>query len=142
VRQPTYDPSVEEARLPTLAVVGGVGVALSAVLLAATGDGPYLSTGSVSGWMVVFAVGLFTALFATPFALERGMRPTVEDRDKRWERALLAWGAISVAVLGAGILFGIAGDFSGERLAGAVGLVVTTEAVLVLGTMVFWLLSG
>jgi hypothetical protein len=133
---------MDEARIPALAALGGLGLAAVGLLFAAATDGPYLTADSVNGWIVVFAAGLFAALFAVPFALERRLRSAVEDRDRRWERALLGWGAISIGVLFAGGMLGLAGDYSGSSLGGALGLVITLEAGLVLATMVVLLLSG
>jgi hypothetical protein len=134
---------VDEERAPLLGLAAGVGLGAIGLLLAGAAGEPYLSGDSVNGWIVVFAVGLLGALFATPFVIERRMRPRISDSDKRWERALLAWGAVAIGVLLAGFLLGISADWaSGSSLAGAAGLLVTIEAVLVLGTMVVWLLSG
>jgi hypothetical protein len=134
---------MDEARAPFMAVAGGAALAAIGLLLAgATGD-PYLSVDAVNGWIVVFSAGLLAILFATPFAIERRMRPRIEESDRRWERSLLAWGAIAIGVLLAGFLLGVSADWaSGDSLAGAAGLLITIESVLVLGTMVVWLLSG
>jgi hypothetical protein len=92
---------------------------------------------------LLFAFGLLGALFATPFAIERRMRSRYEDSERRWERSLLAWGAIAIGVLLAGYLLGVSADWaSGTSLAGAAGLLITIEALIVIGTMVVWLLSG
>ncbi len=134
---------MNEERAPLMGVAVGVGVALVALLLAGTKGAPYLTTDSVNGWIVVFAFGLLGALFSTPFAIERRMRSRYAESDRRWERSLLAWGAIAVGVLLAGYLLGVSADWaSGESLAGAAGLLITIEAVIVLGTMIVWLLSG
>ncbi len=134
---------MDEERLPLLGLFAGAGLAAAGLLLAGATGAPYLSTDSVNVWVVVFAAGLMVALFAAPFAIERRMRPTIDDSDKRWERALLAWGAVSIVVLLAGFLLGVSADWaSSSSLAGAAGLLITIEALLVLGTMVVWLLSG
>ena len=139
----TYDQCVDKERLPRLAAVSGLAVAVSAMLLASATGAPYLTADGVNGWIVVFAAGAFAALFATPFMIERRLRAAIADSDKRWERALLYWGAISIVALGAGILLGASADWaSGDSLAAAAGLLLTIEAVLVLGVMVVWLLSG
>jgi hypothetical protein len=133
---------MDEERLPTLAAVVGLAVAAAGLLFAAATDGPYLTADSVNAWIVVFAAGLFAALFAVPFAFERRLRTAVPDRDKRWERALLGWGAVAIGVLFAGGMLGLANDYSGSSLGGALGLLITIEAGLVLATMVVWLVSG
>lgn len=134
---------MHQERIPQLGVLTGVGVAAIALLLAGAKGAPYITTDSVNVWIVLFAFGLLGALFATPFAIERRMRPRYAESDRRWERSLLAWGAVSLGALLAGFLLGVSADWaSGESLAGAAGLLITIEAVIVLGTMVVWLLSG
>jgi hypothetical protein len=134
---------VDEERAPLLGLAVGAGLAFAGLLLAGAKGAPYLTADSVNGWIVLFAFGLLGVLFATPFAIERRMRPRFADSDKRWERALLAWGAVSIVVLLAGYLLGVSADWaSGDSLAGAAGLLITIEAVIVIGTMVVWLLSG
>jgi hypothetical protein len=142
LRADSYDPHMDEMRAPLLAVAAGSALALAGVLLAGATGGPYLEADSVNGWIVVFAVGLLAAMFATPFSIERRMRTRFAESDRRWERALLAWGGISVLVLVAGLMLGVAGEWSGSSLAGTVGLLVTIEAAIVLGAMVVWLLSS
>ncbi|MGI9021012.1 MAG: hypothetical protein ACR2G3_09920 [Solirubrobacterales bacterium] len=134
---------MNEERAPLLGVAIGTGAALAGLLLASAKGAPYLTTDSVNGWIVLFAFGLLGALFAMPFAIERRMRSRYEESDRRWERSLLAWGAVAIGVLLAGYLLGVSADWaSGSSLAGAAGLLITIEAVIVLGTMVVWLLSG
>jgi hypothetical protein len=91
---------------------------------------------------VVFAAALFAALVATPFLIERRLRERSDDSDERWERAMVIWGAASVAVLVAAIALGSSGGFAGDSWAGSVGLLATIEAGLVLGTLVAWVLAG
>jgi hypothetical protein len=64
------------------------------------------------------------------------------EADARWERALLWWGAVSVAVPGLGLLCGLPSGFASNSLAGSIGLVAVVEAVLVLATLLVWLVSG
>ena len=116
-------PRMNEERAPLLGVVAGSGLALAGLLLAGAKGAPYLTSDSVNVWIVVFAAGLLAALFATPFAIERRMRPSIDESDRRWERSLLAWGAVAIGVLLAGFLLGVSADWaSGESLAGAAGL--------------------
>ena len=131
-----------ELRIPALGVSAGLATALVSLALAAAAGAPYLSADRVNGWIVVFAAGLLAALIATPFLFERLQRTSIGDGDKRWERALLYWGAVSIGVLVIGLLLGSGGDFAGDSLAGSVGLLISIEAALVTGTMVVWLLSG
>jgi hypothetical protein len=130
------------ARAPGLALLAGAGGALVSLLLAALSGAPYLSLQEVNPWIVVFAICLFAALFAIPFVIERGMRESRPDSEKRWERALLQWGGITLALAAVAALIGAAGGFASDSLAGTFGLVVIGEAALVLGTLVVWILSG
>lgn len=129
------------ARTPALCLLGGLAVAVVSVALAGLAGGPYLSLGELNPWIAVFAIGLFAALFATPFAIHRGLGGLLEA-DARWERALLWWGAVSLVVFGLGLLLGLPSGFASASLAGSIGLVAVVEAVLVLATLVVWLLSG
>jgi hypothetical protein len=129
------------ARLPALYLVAGTGVALVSVALAAAAGSPYLTLDELNPWLVVYAIGLFVALFATPFAIHRGLGGLLEA-DARWERALLWWGAVSLCVLGVGLLAGLPSGFASDSLPGSFGLVTVVEAVLVLATLLVWLLSG
>ena len=142
VRMGTYDPLMSEARIPVLAVLGGLALAAVSAALAAAAGPPYLTAAHVNGWIIAFAAGLFAALFATPFLLERWLRERSAESDERWERAMVIWGAGTVAVLVAGIALGSAGSFAGDSWAGSVGLLATIEAGLVLGTLVAWVLAG
>jgi hypothetical protein len=121
---------------------GGLLVAGASVVLAAVAGAPYLSASHVNGWIVIYAVGLFAALFAIPFMLERHLRERVQDRDDRWERALLLWGGATLAVLAVGLLLGLSGGFAGDSWAGTVGLIATIESGLVLGCLGAWMLSN
>jgi hypothetical protein len=126
---------------PLTFVFAGAAIALAAIALAATAGGPYLSLSDLSPWIVLFSIGLFTALFATPFAIHRSLGDLLEG-DARWERALLWWGAVSGVVLAVGLLLGAAGEFGADSLAGSIGLVCVVEAGLVLATLITWLLSN
>jgi hypothetical protein len=133
---------VDEARVPWVAAIAGLGLAAIALILAGAAGGPYLTAESVNGWVVVFAVGAGAALGAVPFALERRLRARIADGDERWERAMLIWAAVAASVLAAGIALASGGDWSGHTLAGAAGLILTIEAGLVAGAIVVSLLSG
>jgi hypothetical protein len=129
------------ARAPQTFLAAGGGVAVASIPLAAAAGPPYLSLDALSPWLVSYAIGLFTALFAAPFAIHRGLGGLLED-DARWERALLWWGGGCIVVLALGLLAGLPSGFGSESLAGSLGLVTVVEAVLVLATLVVWLLSG
>jgi hypothetical protein len=128
-------------RRPATFLAGGIAAALLALVPAAIAGPPYLELSGLSAWIVVFAVALFAALFACPFAIHQRLDDALEG-DARWERALLWWGAASITVLAAGLLLGLPSGFSSTSLAGSIGLVAVVEAVLVLGTLVLWLLAN
>ena len=100
-----------------------------------------LSFNSLSPWLVTYAIGLFAALFAAPFLIHTRIGGELEA-DARWERALLWWGVVAAAVLGASLLCGLPSGFDSGSLGGAIAIVGICEALLVLATLVFWLLSG
>ncbi len=118
----------------------GAGTAVVSIPLAAAAGPPYLSFGSLSPWIVTLAIGMFTALFATPFAIHGRLSGELE-RDARWERALLLWGAVAIGVLAVGFICGLPSGFDSGSLAGAIGIVAVAEAVLVLATLVVWMIS-
>ena len=134
------DPAARK-RLVGSCILGGIAVAAASLLLAAASEAPYLSFDRLSPWLVSFAVGLFAALFAAPFAIHGRIGDRLEA-DARWERALLWWGAVAIAAFAVGLLVGLPSGFASDSLAGSAGLVVAVEAVLVLGTLVTWLLAG
>lgn len=126
---------------PALFIAAGLATALVSLALAGAAGPPYLSLSELNPWLVVFAIGLFAALFATPFAIHARVGGLLEA-DARWERALLLWGAVALAALGLGLLAGLPSGFGSDSLAGSAGLVAVVEAVLVLGTLAAWLLAG
>jgi hypothetical protein len=130
-----------DPRAPALFLVAGIVVAAVALGLAAAAGPPYMSLSELNPWLVIYAVGLFTALFATPFALHRRIGGLLEA-DARWERALLWWGAVALAVGGLGLLAGLPSGFGSGSLGGSAGLIAAVEAALVLGVLVIWLISG
>jgi hypothetical protein len=122
-------------------LAAAAGLAIVALVLAGTVGPPYLSFERLNPWLVVYAIGLFAALFATPFVLHRRTGGMLEA-DARWERALLWWGAVAAGALAIGLLAGLPSGFASDSLAGSAGLVACIEAALVLGTLVVWLISG
>ena len=134
------EPASPEDRRPLLFLAIGGGVTVVSIPLAAAAGPPYLSLESLSPWIVTLAIGLFAGLFATPFAIHGRLSDELE-RDARWERALLLWGAVAFAVLAVGLICGLPSGFDSGSLAGAVGIVLVAEAVLVLATLVVWMLS-
>jgi hypothetical protein len=130
-----------EARRPALFCAAGAAVAAISIPLAAAAGPPYLSLSELSPWVVVYAIGLFAALFATPFAIHARLGGRLEA-DARWERALLLWGAVALGALALGLLVGLPSGFDPESLAGSLAGVTVAEAVLVLGSLLAWLLAN
>lgn len=129
-------------RTIALAALASALVSTLSLLLAAAAGGPYLSAARVNGWIVIFALSLLALLVVIPFALERRLRQRQSDRDKRWERSILAWGGLSAALLALALLLGSGSGFSGSSLAGTIGLITALEAVLVVLAVAGWLLSN
>jgi hypothetical protein len=132
---------MRERRRPSEFVALGGAVAAASIPLALAAGPPYLSLSSLSLWVVVYAIGLFVALFAIPFAIHSGLGGQLEG-DARWERALLLWGGVALGTLALGLLFGLPSGFASDSLAGSLGLVTVIEAVLVIGSLVSWLLAN
>lgn len=125
-------------RFAALLALAGALTALASLALAGAAGAPYLSGDGVNGWVVVFAAGLLACLVALPFGIELRLRDRYADHDKRWEVALVAWGAVGAALLVAAIVAG----FDTGTLAGAAALITAIESGGVLATIVAWLLAG
>jgi hypothetical protein len=78
-----------------LGAATAVAVSAGALAAAAVAGGPYLDLDSLSPWLAVFAVTLFGALFAVPFAANRALAASHPERDEAWEGAMLAWGLVA-----------------------------------------------
>jgi hypothetical protein len=130
-----------QERRPVLFVVAGASTAIVSIPLAAAGGPPYLSFAALSPWVITYAIGLFCALFASPFLIHSRLAAELEA-DARWERAVLWWAVVAFGVLGASVICGLPSGFDSSSLGGAIGLVGATEAVLVLATLAIWLISG
>lgn len=137
MENPWQDPG-RTGRIAALLAVAGALTAVASLVLAGAAGAPYLSGDGVNGWIVVFAAGLLACLVALPFGIELRLRGRYPDHDKRWEVALLAWGALGAALLVAAIVAG----FDTATLAGAAGLIAAIESGGVLATIVAWLLAG
>jgi len=120
----------------------GLALAAAGLLLAGATGGPYLTAGDVNAWIVVFAVGLFTALFAAPFLIERAVAASRGEGDARWDYALPLWGAVALAVGGLGLLVGLGTEFGGDSLAGSAALIAIIESGLVVLTLAAVTLAG
>ena len=127
-------------RRATLFVVGGAATAIVSIPLGAAAGPPYLSLGSLSPWIVTYAIGLFAALFATPFLIHARLAGELEA-DARWERAMLWWGLVAAGVLAASVICGLPSGFDSEALGGAIGIVGIVDAGLILATLGAWMLN-
>ena len=130
-----------EERRPRLFFAGGAAIAVVSILLAGAAGPPYLSLSDLSPWLVVYAVGLFAALFATPFVFHARLGGELEA-DARWDRALLLWGAVALLALAVGLLVGLPSGFDSESLPGSFAAVTVAESVLVIGSLLAWLLAN
>jgi len=140
LRAPRAEPAMAG---PTLALVTSSAVAVIALILAALTGGPYLDISSLNGWLALFAVAAFAALFSVPFAVERLLKAAHPERAEHWERVMLLWSAVAVAALVLGGVLIAAGGFSpAASLADAAGLLIAIEAGIVVLTLVVWLLSS
>ncbi len=121
---------------PALALMISSAVALISLVLALLAGAPYLDFSSLNGWVAVFAVAAFGALFSLPFAIERMLKAAHPERAEYWERAMLYWGAVATAALVLGGVFISEGGFSpGASLADAAGLLIAIEAAMVVVTL-------
>lgn len=130
------------ARAARLVVLGGALVAALGALGVATSDEPHLSLDALDPWLVVYALGLLTALGGVPFVLHGRYSAVTEDRDRRWELALSAWGGVALVLAVGLVVLGLVLGFAAASASGAIvivglaacGLVVGGLAILVLST--------
>lgn len=119
-----------------VALLGAGAVALAGLIGLLGSDGPYLSLDGVSPWSVVYAIGVFALLIGAPFGLHRRIAEG-EDRDRRWELAVVVWGGIALAAAAVfAALVAIAGG--GLEAAAVIGLI---ECALVVGAVVTLMLT-
>jgi hypothetical protein len=130
-----------DARAAWLTVLGGVLFAGLGALGVALSDGARLTLDSLDPWLVVYALGLLAALGALPFALHARFAARTEDRERRWELALTAWGGIALAGVAAFLLLGIAGGFGSADPTGALAVVGLAACGLVVAGLAVMLLS-
>ena len=130
------------SRSAGIVVLGGLLVAALGAVGVIVGARPHLSFDRLDPWLVVYALGLLTALGALPFPLHARYEARVEDRDRRWELALTAWGGIAALGATAFVLLGLIAGFAAASAsgslaivgAGACGLVIGGLAVLIVTT--------
>ena len=127
----------------SVGLLGGLAVGAASLALAAVAGPPYLSLSSLSPWIAIFAIAAFVSLFAVPFAANRRIVSGDPDRAEAWEGAMLAWGAIALALLGVGVLLSFPGGLSpAHSFADAVGLLLVLEAGMIVIVLFGWILSS
>jgi hypothetical protein len=125
-----------------LALASGLALAFAGLMMAAATGAPYLTGGDVNGWIAVYAVGLFAALFSTPFLIEQSLRASRGEEEARWDYALPLWGGIALVIGAVALLVGIGTDFAGDSLAGTAALITLIETGLVVLTLIAAALAG
>ena len=121
------------SRSAGIVVLGGVLVAALGAIGVILGDRPHLSFDRFDPWLVVYALGLLTALGALPFPLHARYVARVKDRDKRWELALTAWGGIAALGATAFVLLGLIAGFAAASASGSLAIVGAGACALVIG---------
>ncbi len=127
---------------PALAITAGLSIAAVGVVVAAAAGAPYLGFDGVGAGIVLFAAGLFAALFAVPFALERGLRDSELQIDRRWELALIRWGLVTTAVVAVGVALAAIFGLHGSTFGGALAIVVLADSLLIVATLIVWMVSN
>lgn len=117
-----------------LAVIGAFAVLI--------GDGPYLRLSSLSPWLMLFAVGLFGMLLFAPFAIHRRIAASSEDRDRRWELAVVAWGGLALALGGVFTVLALLEGFGTSSGLGALAVVGIFECAMVAGAVLTMMLGS
>ncbi|MCB0875154.1 MAG: hypothetical protein KDB46_03065 [Solirubrobacterales bacterium] len=119
-----------------LAAAAGLAVAAAGVAGVAAADGSRLGADHVDPWLVVFAAGLATLLGAAAFGFHDIASRRTEDPERRWERALVMWGALTAVLAAAFLAVGAGSGFDPATAAGAIAIAGLFECVLVLGALI------
>jgi hypothetical protein len=109
-------------------VLGAAGVA--------AGSGRRLGFDTVDPWLVVFAFGLAALFGAAAFGFHDIASERTDDPEKRWERALGMWAALTAAAAAAFGLIGIAAGFDTATAGGAIAITGLFECALILGALI------
>lgn len=131
-----------DARAARLITGGGALVAVLGAIGVASTDGPHLALDSLDPWLVVYALGVLVALGGAPFILHARFVARTEDRDKRWELALTAWGGVALLAAVGFLLVGLALGFASASASGAIAIVGLAACGLVLAGLALLVLSG
>ena len=129
-------------RALTLGAWAGAMLALIGALAVLVGDGPYLRLSSLSPWLMIFAIGVFGLLLFAPFAIHRLLAASSEDRDRRWELAVVAWGGLALALGGVFTVLALLEGFNTSSGLGALAVVGIFECALVVGAVLTMMLSS
>jgi hypothetical protein len=133
---------VDRARILNYGAIASAGVALVGAIGTLLAEGPYLSVSKgIEAWLGVYAIGLLGLLLFAPFALHRRIAASTEDRDRRWELAVTAWGGIALAgcVVFALVLW--VGPGPSEPL-GAIALTSLLACALIVGSVLLLMLTA
>ena len=125
-----------------VALLAGVLVAALGAIGEVSSEDPELSLSSLDPWLVVYALGLLVALGALPFLLHERMAARTDDRDRRWELALVAWGGIALLGVVAFLLLGLALGFNRDTAEGALAIVGVVACGLVVAGVGATMLAG
>lgn len=129
------------ARTAWMVVLGGLLLACFGALGVAVSDEPHLTFDSLDPWLVVYALGLLMSLGAMPFGLHERFAARTEDRDRRWELALMAWGGIALLAGLGFLLLGLGLGFGSATASGALAIVGLVACGLVAGGLAVLLVS-
>jgi hypothetical protein len=129
------------ARPAALALLGGILVAALGTLGVALDDGSRLGVDALDPWLVVYAIGLLVALGSLPFLLHERYTSLTDDRERRWELALAAWGGIALAGAVAFVLVGVVGGFGTDTAPGSLAIVGIAACGLVVGALATLILT-
>lgn len=130
------------ARSARIALLAGALLAALGAVGVATSDEPELSLSSLDPWLVVYALGLLVALGALPFVLHERMAARTDDRDRRWELAVAAWGGIALIASAAFLVLGLALGFDPDTAEGALAIVGLAASGLVVAGVGATMLAG
>jgi hypothetical protein len=131
-----------DPRRAAIGAAAGVAAAVLGLVLAAATGGPYLTSGDVNGWLILYALGLLGALVAAPFVIESLISSSRDDVESRWDVAMPLWGGVALAVGAIGLLVGLGSGFGGDSFGGSAGLIAVIEAALVVLTLAALILAG
>lgn len=130
------------ARSSLLVGLGGFLVAGLGAIGVSSSDGPRLGFDDLDPWLVIYALGVLTALGAGPYGLYDRAGISTTDPDARWDLALSVWGACALFAgaifVGIGLMFG----FDPAEASGALVVVGAGACALVVGVLLLFMLGA